>query len=305
MRWRRNWEGKFEVPLPAAASAPQTRPWTVVAQTVKIMDGTFEVVDEKPSQPFHTSLTGISLVGGPFQFPAGSSRVSLAVQGRFVGHQGRGAPVYCSGWLNVETRNLEVSCQLEPLPLAAFEPYYQGPIQVRVYDATLKATVKFSAKANDLDGRAQVEVGNLSEADLSFLGKTFADIKTLAGGPDRSLSAEVQLSGPLDMPEAWKVRFVAGNEIVQSMLRPLFNRGIENVKIKVGQQTIQVGLTPASEEAAASIQEASKTVQEELKILAPSTPEAEAPAAAAAAAAPSAASSSPPPPLAPSSTSSP
>ena len=240
-----------------------------MAQTIRIVDGTLEFVDEKTAQPFRAALTELSFVGGPLTLPSGSPRLSLAVQGRFVGHQGHAAPVYCSGWVNPAPRNFEISCQLEPLPLAAFEPYYRGPLQVRVYDATLSVTAKFTARANELQGRAQLEIGNLSEADLSFLGKTIADVKTLAGGANRSLAAEVQLSGPLDQPAAWKVQFAAGNEIVQSMLRPLFNRGIENVKIKVGQQTIQVGLTPASEAATSSMQEASKTIEESLKILAP------------------------------------
>lgn len=269
IRCRRNWEGKFEAPAAVPVAAPPEAPWTVIADTVQVVNGTLEFVDEKTPEPFRAALTEVSLMGGPLTLPSGSPRLSLAVQGRFVGHHGHAAPVYCSGWANLEPRNFEISCRLEPLPLAAFEPYYRGPIQVRVYDATVKATVKFTAKANELEGRAQVEVGNLSEADLSFLGKTIADIKTVAGERDRSLAAEVQLSGPVDQPAAWKVQFVAGNEIVQRMLRPLFDRGIENVKIKVGQQTIQVGLTPASEEAKTSIQEASKTVEESLKILAP------------------------------------
>lgn len=289
IRCRRNWEGKLEVPHSPAPPAPSSTtaapssptpaaapaaavpeaPWTVIAQTVQVVNGTLEFVDEKTPEPFRAALTEVSLMGGPLTLPSGSPRLSLAVQGRFVGHHGHAAPVYCSGWANLEPRNFEISCRLEPLPLAAFEPYYRGPIQVRVYDATVKATVKFTAKANELEGRAQVEIGNLSEADLSFLGKTLADIKTVAGERDRSLAAEVQLSGPVDQPAAWKVQLVAGNEIVQRMLRPLFDRGIENVKIKVGQQTIQVGLTPASEEAKTSIQEASKTVEESLKILAP------------------------------------
>jgi len=284
IRCRRNWEGKLEVPRPPAppapsptpaaapAAAPPEAPWTVIADTVQVVNGTLEFVDEKTPEPFRAALTEVSLMGGPLTLPYGSPRLSLAVQGRFVGHHGHAAPVYCSGWANLEPRNFEISCRLEPLPLAAFEPYYRGPIQVRVYDATVKATAKFTAKANELDGRAQVEIGNLSEADLSFLGKTIADIKKLAGEGDRSLAAEVQLSGPVDQPAAWKVQFVAGNEIVQSMLRPLFSRGIENVKIKVGQQTIQVGLTPASEEGKSSMQEASKTVEESLKLLAPEEP---------------------------------
>ena len=292
IRCRRNWEGKLEVPSSPAPSAPASTPpapsslppaaapaaappapsWTVIADTVQIVNGTLEFVDEKTPEPFRAALTEVSLMGGPLTLPSGSPRLSLAVQGRFVGHHGQGAPVYCSGWANLEPRNFEISCRLEPLPLAAFEPYYGGPLQVRVYDATVKATAKFTAKANELDGRAQVEVGNLSEADLSFLGKTIADIKTVAGERDPSLSAEVQVSGLVDQPAAWKVQVVVGNEIVQSMLQPLFSLGIENVKIKVGQRTIQVGLTPASEEAKTSIQEASKTVEESLKLLAPEEP---------------------------------
>jgi hypothetical protein len=267
---------------PASGSAlgdhgPTGSAWTVVIQTLQVSGGTIEFVDEKRPTPFRGSLSELSIVGGPVSFPSGAERVSVAIQGRLVGNQQHAASVYCSGWLDADKRDGDVSCQLDPLRLAAFEPYYQGPLQVRVYDATLKATSQVTAKANQLDGRVKLEIGNLSEADLSVLGTTLVDIKELAGGAERVLTGELQISGPLDRPNAWSFQLVPGNEIVQRLVTPLLNRGFQIIRIKVGEQTIELGLTPATEEAMSNIEAVSKEVEEHLSILAPPSPAVETP----------------------------
>jgi len=260
--------------------APTGSAWTVVIQTMQVSGGTIEFVDEKRPTPFRGSLSELSIVGGPLSFPSGPSgaeRVSVAIQGRLVGNQQHAASVYCSGWLDADRRDVDLSCQLDPLRLAAFEPYYQGPLQVRVYDATLKATSQLTAKANQLDGRVKLEISNLSEADLSVLGTTLVDIKKVAGGAERVLTGELQISGPLDRPNAWSFQLVPGNEIVQRLLAPLLNRGFQIIRIKVGEQTIELGLTPATEEAMSNIEAVSKEVEEHLSILAPPSPAVETP----------------------------
>lgn len=289
-RIQRLQEGRIETPLadfsqalasalpavPASADAGEagSQPvWHVIAETVQVAGGTVEFVDERVAQSFRGSLANLSFVGGPFAAPRGTDRFSLAVQGRLIGHREHAAPLYCSGWLHLGAKALDISCQLEPLPLAAFEPYYEGPLKVRVYDARLKATGRLTAQDNAVEGRIQLEIDQLSEADLSFLGKTVADIKKLAGdSPHPVLTGELQLSGPMDVPADWRLQLAPGNEMVENILEPLFKRRGEAVKIKVGQQTIEVGLTPTSDEAKTGIQETSKTVQETLKLVAPPPP---------------------------------
>ena len=262
--------------MPPAApllSVPPFASWHTMIHTLEVVDGTVAFIDEKPAKPFHGTLTGLTFAGGPIGLPRGEGGpLSLAVRGQLVGYNAHAAAVYCSGWIDLDDKNLDVSCQLEPLRLAAFEPYYQAPLQARAYDATVKATSRLTAKSNELDGRVQLEISNLSDADLSSLGKTLADLKKIAGSSERTLTGEIQISGPLDQPGDWRIQLVPGNDIVQRLIKPLLDRGIEIVQIKVGQQTIHVGLAPATEADMSTIQETSKTVEESLKLLAPTSP---------------------------------
>jgi len=256
--------------------------WRVVIGTVRVSDSIVEFVDQQASQPFRGVLSQLSVVGGPVSVPVSAQRVSLAIQAQVVGVERLAAPAYCSGWIDADTEQLDLSCQLLPLRLAAFHPYYQEPLRARVSNATLKATGHLTSKANALEGRIQVEIGNLSEADLSFFGRSVAEKKSVEGG-EPALTGELQLSGPLDQPQAWDVQLAAGNEIVQRFLKPLMSRGIENIPVKVGTQVIHVGLTPSSEAVMSNIEAASKTVTENLQIIAPqgAVPEGAAPPEAA------------------------
>ena len=270
---------QHDPPLAVARPARDAAfPWRVAIQTLHVSEGTVEFVDENSSQPFRGALTHLFLVGGPLAMPLKMEPLTLAVHGHVVGHQQHEASVYCSGWMDLQAKNVDASCQLEPLRLAAFEPYYQGPAQMR-YDATLKATGHLVAKANALDGRVQLEVGNLSDADLAFLGKTLGDAKKLVSGSQPALTGEIQLSGSLDQPLEWRFQLVPGNEIVQHLVKPLLDRGIEIIRIKVGKQTIPVGLMPATEATKADSEAAKQHVQEALQLIAPTSPPAATPEA--------------------------
>ena len=270
-------EGTSTQPEPSAAKAdPATvapSPWRVAIQTIQVSEGTIEFVDAKPPQPFRGALTHLFLIGGPVTIPLTAGSITLAAQGRVVGHQRLDASVYCSGWMDLQAKNVDVFCQLDPLRLAALQPYDQGPLEMR-YDATLKATSHLVAQANALDGRVQLEVNNLSEADLAVLGKTLGDItnvKTLANGSQPALTGEIQISGSLDQPWEWRFQLVPGNDIVQRLVNPLLDRGIEIIRVRVGKQTIPVGLTPATEAARADSEATKQRVQEALQIIAPAT----------------------------------
>lgn len=227
------------------AQTPSRR-WRLVVRTVELVEGAIEFVDEKTATPFHGTLSQVFFVGGPLSIPLEAQRMTLAVRGVLSGANQRAAPVYCSGWVDADKRNLDVSCQLEPLPLAAFEPYYQGGLPVKVADARISARGRLAANANTLDGRVQLEIDQLS--------------------------GEFQLSGPLDRPSEWQFHLVPGNDVVQRLINPLLGRGIEVVRIRLGRFRIPVGLVPATETTKADSQAASQQVQEALAIIAPAAP---------------------------------
>ena len=233
-----------------------------------MVDGTIAFLDEQINRPFYGVLDHISAVVGPVTWPPTPDAMSLAVRGEIVGHAGNAAPIYCSGWLNPIARNLEMSCQLEPLALAAFEPYYyQGRLQARVYKATLDSTSHWSAKGNELEGRIQLTIDNLDEGDLSIRGSTLMDIKQLAAGASPTLTGQVKVSGPLDDPTQWQWELVPGNEIVQRLMKPLLDRGREVIRVRLGGEMIKVGISAATEDEMSEIEEASKQVEASLEIL--------------------------------------
>ena len=260
--------------------------WRLQIQSLQVEDGVIEFIDESPTVPFHGVLHHVSLVVGPVALPLGDTQMSFAFRGEFIGHGGIAAPLYCSGWWNVAARDVQASCQLEPLGLAALEPYYQtaGRVQVRVYESTVRSTSQWIAKANQLDGRIQFELGNLTEGDLSVRGMTVVDVKRLTSGEPPRLSAELKISGPLDTPSVWRSEFIPGDARVQQLLKPLLDRGVEMIKIPLWGRKMGVSITPATEAAITSVEEASKKVQEDLAILAtpiPAVPPGTLPAAAA------------------------
>ena len=280
-------KGALRSPVPslrAELSAPVEAPgagWSVSVASLSLTDGTLAFLDEQIARPFHGALDHVSLVAGPLIWPPTGGPIALAIRGEAVGSRGEAAPVYCSGWLNPATRDLDASCQLESLPLAAFGPYYdQGRVQVRVYDATVMSTSHWSARHNQLSGHIQLTIGNLNEGDVSIRGNTVVDIKRLAGGEPATLTGEVQVSGPLDAPSRWESELVPGNEMVQRIMRPLLDRGREMIHLHLGRETIELGIGTATKDEMSDIEAAGKEVERTLEMLTPlRLPEIPAPAA--------------------------
>ncbi|MBI1992425.1 MAG: DUF748 domain-containing protein [Candidatus Omnitrophica bacterium] len=255
-------------------ATPVPASWQVRIDSIKVVDGVIELVDEKSASPFHGVLDHLSLIAGPLTVPLGGSpQLSFAIRGQAVGHGGHAAPFYCSGWLNVTTKDLQATCRLEPLALAAFEPYYQGSPEVRVYAMTLASTSHWMVRANTLSGRIQLELGRLGEGDLSIRGRTVLDVKHIAGGPTPRLSGEITLAGPLDDPRRWRAEFSPGDDQMQQLVTRLLDHGIQMIKILLWGGEMRISLVPASKEAMANIEAASKEIQEALEILAVPLPE--------------------------------
>ena len=261
------------VAAPSLSDSPGSAPvaedgWGVSVGTLNLVDGTIAFLDEGINEPFYGALDHISVVAGPLRWPRTSGAVAVAVHGEIVGHGGHAAPIYCSGWLNLVARNLETSCQLEPLALAAFEPYYyEGRTQTRLYAGTLSATSEWSAKSNELEGRIQLTIENV-DFDISIGGRTLLDIKEeLDTGESAILTGEVKVTGPLDDTTQWHLELVPGNAIVQRLMKPLLDRGREAIRLRLGRGRIEVGISSATEDEMSDIEEASKQVEESLEIL--------------------------------------
>ena len=267
-------------PQPFTPRAPLgVVPWRVHIGSVNVADGALELQDREPAQPFHGVLDHLSLSMGPLALPPrevprpaqtkrrGAS-MSFAVRGRFAGHQGDTAPFYCSGWTDLTAKDLQASCQVEPLPLAAFEPYFTGRTQLRAYTTTITSTSHWSAKANDLTGRVQLELGNLTEGDFSFRGRTVVDVRRMAGGPELRLSGAIVLHGPLDRPDEWDAEFLAGDPRVQLLVERLFEYGVRLIKVPFGRYMMYVRIAPATPEMMTDIEAVSREVQEALELLA-------------------------------------
>lgn len=249
--------------------------WRVVVEQLSIDEGSVEFFDEQPARPFHGVLDHISSVTGPLALPLEASRSSFAIRAELVGDRGHAAPLYCSGWAGLSAGDLQASCQLEPLALAAFDPYYErrGPVQIRVYDALFQSTSQWRATANSLEGRIQFELLHVKEGDLSVRGRTIVDLKKVTGGQESQMTGQFVLSGPLNDPGRWRSQFVPGDERLRQLVEPLLERGIAIIKVPVPGGRIDVGITtPPSEATAIHIEAVSKEVQQDLELLATPVP---------------------------------
>lgn len=241
--------------------------WRIQVNSLKVNDGVVEAIDARPDTQFHGLLDHLSFIVGPVSLPPGDLQTSFAIRGEFVGHAGYAAPLFCSGWTDLAARDLQASCQLEPLALATFEPYLHGRAELRVYAATVTSTSQWVAKANDLKSRTQLELGHLTEGDLSIHGRNIIDVKRLGGTGEPRLSGELMLTGPLDTPHEWEGAFVPGDDRTQALIGKLIERGVQIVKIPLGTTKIGVRIAPASKEAMINIEAASREVQEALELL--------------------------------------
>jgi hypothetical protein len=254
------------------------RSWRVHIATLTVSNGVVEFIDQKSGQPFHGILDHVSLIIGPVTLeskPAGGVMIipidkpgtSFALRGRLIGHQAATAPVYCSGWLDVATNDMQASCRLEPLPMVAFEPYFsRGAAQLRVYTATLKSASQWWSRANQFTGRVHLELNNLSEGDFSYRGRTIFDIKRMPGGA--GLTGEVTIAGPLDDPAAWQAQLLPGDDRVQLVLDQLRERGVTTLKIGLEPRILHVRLTKTTAETRSEMEANSKAIKDALEILA-------------------------------------
>lgn len=266
--------GASEPRAPSVGTRSLPASWQVQIDALKVVDGVIEFVDERPVTPFHGILDHLSVIAGPMTVPLDrAQQLSFAARARVVGHGGHAAPVYCSGWLDLRRRDLQASCRLEPLALAAFEPYYQGPPEVRVYTTTFTLTSQWMARANELTARIQLELDNLSEGDLSVHGRTILDIKQVTSGADPRLRGEVSLTGPLDDPRRWQAEFLPGNDPTQQLVKRLLAHGVEMIRVLLWGHELHVHLASASQAKMTDIEAVSKEIQEALEILAVPIPE--------------------------------
>ena len=273
------WRGLGLLQAPISKGVAEAAPppagedrWGLAVRSVTVLNGTVQFEDETLAQPFWGSLTDLLLVTGPVLLPPELRRMSVAVQGRLIGHKQLGAPVFCSGWMNLDAKALDVSCELKPLKLGAFQPYYEEEkIQPGVFNATLGATGHLSAKDNALEGAVQLTIEELSETDIRFLNRAIQAAQNQEGHAEVEprLAGQLQITGLLDAPNQWTYQLAPGNAIVQHLVDPLLHRGVAKIPIKVGEQVINVGLTSATKEDMSNIEEAGKTVQENLKMVAP------------------------------------
>jgi hypothetical protein len=277
--------GTPHAPPSSLGARPLPASWRIRAESLRVLDGAIELVDERPATPFRGMLDHLSFDVGPVMVPlAGSPRLTFAVRANVVGAGGHAAPLYCSGWVEFTEQDLQASCKLDPLPLAAFEPYLRGSPEVRVYDTTLALTSQWSARANALTGRVQLELANLREGDLSVNGRTIVDVKQLISSADPRLTAELSVYGPLNEPGQWHAQFLPGNEAVQGLVDRLLEHGVRVVRLPFWNGHLPARISPASEATMTDIEATAKEIREALQILVVPMPEDVAPAAPAPAA---------------------
>ncbi|MBI4597774.1 MAG: DUF748 domain-containing protein [Candidatus Omnitrophica bacterium] len=270
IRATRTREGAWRWPSvsPPGGALPAPAGWQLSIDSLHIVDGSLIFVDEQPAKPFHGMIDHLSLSAGPITAPLRDLPISFAVRGELAGDAGHAAPFYCSGWIAPVAGDLQGSCQLEPLPMAALESYLRGPRRIRVYGTTLQITSQWSAAGNVLQAKVQLELGHLTGEDFSVSGRTIFDVKQFGRNREFSLRGEINLIGPMEQPQAWHAEFVAGDDQVQSMTNRLLDRGVEIVQLPLWGHRLNLSLVPATEATMTEIEATSKQIKEALEVLA-------------------------------------
>ncbi len=267
--------------LPLRAPDPDARRFGPLQQlhldSIGVVDGVIDFIDYSPGVPFHGLIDHLSLMAGPVAVPKNGSETSFAVRGRVIGHGGHAALMYCSGWVDPTAKDMQASCQLDPLPLAAFEPYFRHGPQVRPYGVTLKSTSQWMAKANQLNADIQVELNNLAEGDLSIRGRTIVDVQRMTHGREPRLRGSFHIEGPLDRPDQWHANFVPGDQPVQLLIERLLEHGIKIIRLPLFFRQVSVQIAPSGTVGIQDIDAASREIQEALEILSEPLPGEEAP----------------------------
>ena len=257
-----------------AAAMPVPSFWQINIDAIKVTEGVIELVDERTAPPFHGMIDHLSFVAGPVTMPFERMReTSIALRAELVGPGGRQAPFYCSGWMDFSAGDLQASCKVDPIELAAFRPSADGAHEGRVSTATLTATSQWSARAHHLHAKVQLVFDRLEESDFSYRGRTILDMKQLAGAGGLRLSGELQLTGSLDHPADWRAEFLPGDEQMQRLVKRLLSRQVEVVRVPIGFGSLSVNLTPSSQSTMTGIEAASREIDEALEILIVPSPE--------------------------------
>lgn len=238
-------------------------------ESLRVVDGTLEWIDESQPTPVHLVLEHISFELGPLTVPFTGAAVSTALRAAVVGPTGDPSPLYCSGWLSAASRNMDVSCRLDPMPLSIFEPYFQRRPVIRFYGSTLKTDTRWIAQGNQLTGRMQLELGRLTEGDISVRGITIIDARQLAGDdPDPKLTGELNFQGPLDTLDEWRGRFLPTNVPAQRLVDQLLERKIKALKIPLGPKALHAQLVLGHDAQPSDSEGLTKEITEALELLA-------------------------------------
>jgi len=271
---RRRVDGTIERPAPprpataelASSSMAGLAGWTAHIEAIQVADADVVWVDERAAPEFRESFQRVSASGGPLAIPWQPQRVTLALQAELEGATGPSPSLYCSGWVSPRERRINISCELQPIRLGTFDAYYPQWMRGRVTRATIRATAHLLAEDNDLDGRVQLRVESFSDADMAFFRR---DIRRLTIESGRALAGELQLSGPVDQPSAWRLQLWPGNEPVQRVVAILRERGLQSVRVNFGGRTEYLGIGQSSEATISTMETASRTIQDTLQLLAP------------------------------------
>ena len=243
--------------------------WHVQVETIDLAEGALEWVDELASGTFRGILHHLFVTLTP---PIGGLRgepLSFAARGEIVGAGGHSAPLYCSGWLDLPGRDIEASCRLEPIAVAAFSPYYErsGRVKVNLYSTTIAGTTRWQAQANQLNGRFQIRLDHLTHGDLSVRGRTILSLPQLTKDTDGKLISEIRVVGLLDTPESWRWECLPGTDLVQQHIRSRFDKANQVISFKLLGQRFGLVLVPVSQDFVKTIQQASDEIEAALEVV--------------------------------------
>ncbi len=165
---------------------------------IEFFDGTVRPANHK------IRLEKLSAHVGPVQVPGFAGRTALHVAGVIKGAQSEGI-VALDGWLELATRNSEITTTLRNVDLIPFQPYLLKAADTRVQSGLLDLSAKATVKNNQLHVPGSVTLSNLELAEgdsvtSTFLGMPRGAVVAAMKNKEGKIAVPFIIAGNLDDP---------------------------------------------------------------------------------------------------------
>ncbi len=213
------------------------------AQRVRLLNGVIVIEDQAVRPPVTLRMEHVTLRVWASPLPPRLWRTRFSIEGILRAQpEGPPSPFRLVGWLDPLARDLEATFHIGEVELKPLHPYYQGKVtSVHAYAGRLTLQGEAKAKQNELTATCHLTLSNLTQGDISILGRTIVDVGNSLQGTQGTLASEILVRGPLDQPAQWRYELGPNQAPLILLFLPLMELSGQATVIKIGPTELDVG----------------------------------------------------------------